>query len=64
MRSLAVCFPRTRLQSFVSYAMVCALCARLPIRWPESILALFRALETIAQSQEVFSVRLLSRKWT
>lgn len=36
--------------------MVCSLAARLPVDWPESIRTLFRALDTLAQSQEVFSV--------
>lgn len=36
--------------------MVCSLSARLPIRWPDSVLVLFRAMDAISQSQEVFSV--------
>lgn len=35
---------------------VCSLAARLPVKWPPSIVALFKAMDTIAQSQEVFSV--------
>jgi hypothetical protein len=30
--------------------------ARLPIKWPESIREMFKALDALASSQEVFSV--------
>lgn len=44
------------LQVFVNYAMVVSMAARLPVKWPRSIRGLFKALDAVAQSQEVFSL--------